>query len=62
MNAAERIADHRWWHTIEVAPGIVTDVPARRTAQGPAEPRAEPCFALAAELVGSNAEYRERNV
>jgi tRNA (mo5U34)-methyltransferase len=95
MNAAERIAEHRWWHTIEVAPGIVTpggwdlrstsaqlpwpdvsgkrcldigtmdgfwafelerrgaaevlatdigpahsDVPARRTAQGPAEPRA----------------------
>ena len=94
MNATERIAEHRWWHTIEVAPGIVTpggwdlrptsaqlpwpdvsgkrcldvgtmdgfwafelerrgaaevvatdigpahsDVPARLTAQGPAEPR-----------------------
>jgi len=117
MNATERIAEHRWWHTIEVAPGIVTpggwdlrptsaqlpwpdvsgkrcldvgtmdgfsafelerrgaaevvatdigpahsDVPARLTAQGPAEPRAKPCFALAAELLGSHAEYRERNV
>lgn len=117
MSAAERIAGHRWWHTIEIAPGIVTpggwdlrptsaklpwpdvtgkrcldvgtmdgfwafelerrgaadvvatdlgpahaDVPARRTAQGPPEPLAKERFALAAELLGSQAQYRERNV
>jgi tRNA (mo5U34)-methyltransferase len=39
-----------------------SDVPARRTAQGPPEPRAKECFALAAELLGSQAQYRERNV
>jgi tRNA (mo5U34)-methyltransferase len=45
---------------IGVAPA---DVPARRRrTQSPEEPRAKHTFALAAELLGSRAEYRERNV
>lgn len=116
-DALTRIAAQRWWHTIDVAPGLSTpggwdlrgtsetlpwpdvagkrcldvgtmdgfwafelerrgaaevvatdigpglsDVPARRRAQGPTEPLGKETFALAAELLGSRAEYRERNV
>jgi len=112
-----KIGDHRWWHTIDVAPGVSTpggwdlrgtsaklpwpevtgkrcldvgtmdgfwafelerrgaaavvatdigpahsDVPGRRRAQGSDEPLAKQTFALAAELLGSRVEYRERNV
>lgn len=39
-----------------------SDVPARRRAQGSGEPLGKTRFALAAELLGSRAEYRERNV
>jgi tRNA (mo5U34)-methyltransferase len=117
VTVAERIAAHRWWHTIDVAPGVSTpgswdlrgtseqlpwpdvagkrcldvgtmdgfwafelerrgavevvatdigpahsDVPGRRRAQGSEEPLGRHTFALAAELLGSRAEYRERNV
>jgi len=117
VNVAERIAAHRWWHTIDVAPGVSTpgswdlrgtseqlpwpdvagkrcldvgtmdgfwafelerraaaevvatdigpvrsDVPGRRRAQGSEEPLGRQTFALAAELLGSRTEYRERNV
>jgi tRNA (mo5U34)-methyltransferase len=46
---------------IDIGPAH-SDVPGRRQAQGPEEPRAKQTFALAAELLGSRAEYRERNV
>jgi tRNA (mo5U34)-methyltransferase len=39
-----------------------SDVPGGRRARGPEEPRGKHTFALAAELLGSRAEYRERNV
>lgn len=112
-----KIAAHRWWHTIDIAPGISTpgswdlrvmseklpwpdvtgkrcldvgtmdgfwafelerrgaaevvatdialghgDVPARRQAKGSGEPFGKQRFAVVAELLGSRAEYRERNV
>jgi len=115
--AVTRIAGQRWWHTIDVAPGVSTpggwdlrgtseklpwpdvagkrcldvgtmdgfwafelerrgaaevvatdigrahsDVPGRRRAQGSDEPLGRQTFALAAELLGSRAEYRVRNV
>jgi tRNA (mo5U34)-methyltransferase len=112
-----KIAAHRWWHTIDIAPGVTTpggwdlratsetlpwpdvsgrrcldvgtmdgfwafelerrgaaeviatdigpghaDVSSRRRARGPEEPLGKHTFALAAELLGSRVEYRERNV
>jgi tRNA (mo5U34)-methyltransferase len=38
------------------------DVPARRRPKGSGPPRGKQTFAVAAELLGSRAEYRERNV
>src|SRR5664279_3371211 len=112
-----KITAHRWWHTIDIAPGVSTpggwdlrgmserlpwpdvtgkrcldvgtmdgfwafelerrgaakvvatdialghgDVPARRQAKGSGEPLGKQRFAVAAELLGSRAEYSERNV
>jgi tRNA (mo5U34)-methyltransferase len=118
MNGSLGEIDHlRWWHTIDVAPGVSTpggwdlrgtsarlpwpdvagkrcldigtmdgfwafelerrgaaevvatdiapvhsDVAKLRRAHGPDEPLGKHTFALAAELLGARAEYRERNV